>query len=285
VTRDQQLEWEARWSLPVAVASFAAGLMLLVSAMIFFPKDRAGIERAPDLLLSIDQESGSYLASAALTSLSALCLLGVFLYLFRAIDARGGGVPRWFIYLVIGTPIIYAISAMIYAFQAVDIADEFASGTPIRGEAGDNRAERISNISGLLIALQTAGTVGVAFLFVMLPLRARRVGLLTPFMGILGAISGALIVFQLAGISAVVQAFWLGALGALFLGRWPGGRGPAWETGEADPWPTAAERRAELAGEGQVADAPPQPEPGEPPTEPEPVPERPASRKRRKKRR
>ncbi len=126
--------------------------------------------------------------------------------------------------------------------------------------------------------------MGVAFLFVMLPLRARRVGLLTPFMGILGAIAGALVVFQLAGISAIVQAFWLGALGALFLGRWPGGRGPAWETGEADPWPTAADRRAELAGEEPA---------GEPaagdrarraaPAEAEPIPERPASRKRKRK--
>jgi hypothetical protein len=283
VTRDQQLEWEARWSRPVAAASIVAGLMLLVSAMIFFPEDREGIERAPDLLLSIDEQSGAYLASAILTALSALLLLGVFLYLFRAIDARGGGVPRWFVYLVVGAPLIYAVSAMIYAFQAVDIADEFASGRPIRGKAGDDRAEDISNISGALIALQTAGTVGVAFLFVMLPLRARRVGLLTPFMGILGAIAGALVVFQLAGISAVVQAFWLGALGALFLGRWPGGRGPAWETGEADPWPTAAQRRAEMVGPEPADEPPPPADPGEPPPEPEPMPERPASRKRRRK--
>jgi hypothetical protein len=285
VTRDQQLEWEARWSLPVAAASFAGGLMLLVSSLIFLPKDREGIQRGPDLLLSIDQDSGAYLTSAALNAAAALCLLGVFLYLFRAIDARGGGVPPWFIYLVIGAPVVYALSAMIYAFQAVDIADEFASGTPIRGDAGDTRAKNISDISGALIALQTAGTVGLAFLFVMLPLRARRVGLLTPFMGILGAIAGALVVFQLAGISAIVQAFWLGALCALFLGRWPGGRGPAWETGEADPWPTAAERRAEMMGEAPPPTAPTEPGPDQPPAEAEPVPERPASRKRKRKRR
>jgi len=84
-------------------------------------------------------------------------------------------------------------------------------------------------------------------------------------------------VFQLAGVSAIVQGFWLGALGMVFLGRWPGGRGPAWETGEAEPWPSAAQRRARLT-------APPEePSPDPAPAEPETVPERPASRKRRKK--
>jgi hypothetical protein len=284
VTRDEQLAWEARWGRPAAIAAFAAALCLLVSAMIFFPEDREGVQRGPDLLLSIDEQSGAYLASAILMTLGALLLVGVFLYMFRAIEARGGGVPHWFIYLVIGAPVIFAISAAVYAVQAVDIADKFASEPgPIRGEAGDDRARDLSDISGVLLALQTAGTVGVAFLFVMLPLRARRVGLLTPFMGILGAIAGALTVFQLAGISAVVQAFWLGAVGALFLGKWPGGRGPAWETGEAEPWPSAAQRRGELAE--RARDQTEQLDPAATPPEPEEIPERPASRKRRKKKR
>jgi hypothetical protein len=283
VTRDEQLAWEARWAKPAAISAFVAALALLVSAMIFFPKDRKGIERGPDLLLSIDDESGAYLASAILMALGALLLLGVFVYLFRAIAARGGGVPHWFIYLVVAAPVIFAISALVYAFQAVDIADEFASGEPIRGKAGDDRARDLSDISGILLAFQTAGTVGVAFLFVMLPLRARRVGLLTPFMGILGAIAGALVVFQLAGISAVVQAFWLGAIGAVFLGRWPGGRGPAWASGEAEPWPSSARRRAEPSE--PAPEQAQQPEPAGEAPEPEEIPERPASRKRRKRKR
>jgi len=184
---------------------------------------------------------------------------------------------------VVGAPLVFAVATVAGAFSAIDLADEFASGKPIRGEAGGDRADDLGGAGAALVALATAGTVGVAFLFVMLPLRARRVGLLTPFMGILGAVAGALVVFQLSGISAVVQAFWLGALGALFAGFWPGGRGPAWETGEAEPWPTAAQRRGDMP---MARDEPaPELDPALPAPEPEPAPERPASRKRKKRKR
>ena len=280
MTRDEQLQWEARWARPAAIAAVVAGLLMLASAMVFFPKDREGIERSPDLLLSIDQNSGGYMASAVLSSVAALLLAGVFYYLFRAIMARGGGVPEWFLYLVIGAPLVYAVATLGGAVQAIDLAEEFVDDGIIRGEKGSDHAKDLGGASPALVALATAGTVGLAFLFVMLPLRARRVGLLTPFMAILGAIAGALVVFQLAGVSAVLQAFWLCALAALFAGRWPGGRGPAWASGEAEPWPSAAERR------GEVPPRQPAPEldPTAPIPEPEPVPERPASRKRRKKR-
>jgi hypothetical protein len=280
VNREEQLQWEARWARPAAIAAVLAGAMLLVSATLFFPKDRKGIERNPDLLLSIHEQSGSYLASAVLSALAGLLLTVVFLYLFRATLARGGGVPSWFIYLVIGAPILFAVSTVLGAFEAIDLGDDFAGGEPIRGSAGADRARDLGGSSVPLVAVATAGTVGVAFLFVMLPLRARRVGLLTPFMGILGVLAGALVVFQLTGISSVIQAFWLGALGMLFLGRWPGGRGPAWESGLPEPWPSAAQRRGLAPMPGQEEE----PKLDPTPPEPEPVPERPASRKRRRKR-
>jgi hypothetical protein len=287
VSRDEQLRWEARWAVPAAIAAFGAAVLTLFSLTAFLPKDRKGIEATPDFLLSIDEDTAAYLASAIMSALAALLLVGVFLYLFRAIIARAGGVPQWFVYMVIGAPIAYAVSRVAYSIEALDIADEFASGEPIRGEAGGDRASKLSDVNPVVVALQIAGTVGVAFLFVMLPLRARRVGLLSAFMGALGAAAGVLVVLPFAGISPAIQAFWLGALGALFLGRWPAGRGPAWESGEAEPWPTAAQRRAELQpppepapGPEQRGEAEPQQEP-----EPEPVPERPASRKRRKKNR
>jgi hypothetical protein len=39
------------------------------------------------------------------------------------------------------------------------------------------------------------------------------------------------------------------AMGILLMGRWPNGDPPAWAAGEARPWPSQAERRAESAGE------------------------------------
>ena len=85
------------------------------------------------------------MAAVELSAIAALLLLAIFHYLFRA-NARGGGVPRWFIYLVIGAPLVYAVATVLYALDAIDIADEFASGTPIRGEAGDDRARDLSDI-------------------------------------------------------------------------------------------------------------------------------------------
>jgi hypothetical protein len=286
VSRDDQLRWEARWGRPAAGAAFLAALLTLFSLTVFLPRDRKGIEATADFLLSVHDDTGAYLTSAIMSAVAALLLAGVFFYLFRAVTARGGGVPDWFVYMVIAAPVAYAISRVAYSLEATDIADKFASGEPIRGKAGGDRATDLSDVSPVVVALQIAGTVGVAFLYVMLPLRARRIGLLSQFMGVLGAIAGALVVLPFAGVSPVIQAFWLGAVAMIFLGRWPGGRGPAWESGEAEPWPTAAQRRAELLEQQQQPEQPP-PEEQQPPTEdqqaePEPVPERPASRKRRK---
>jgi hypothetical protein len=279
VTREEQLEWEARWSRPVAIAAVLSGLLTIASIPLFLAKDRAGIDSTADFVLSIDERPGAYIASAVVGALAVLCLIAVFLFLFRGVTARGAGVPRWFIYLVFGAPIAYAIWRVGYAVDVTNHADGFAESGRVRGEAGDDRAADLLEATPVFGGLQIAGTVGVAFLFVMLPLRARRVGLLSPFMGVLGAIVGALLVLPFPGVSQVIQAFWLGALALLVLDKWPGGRGPAWETGEADPWPTAARRMRDM--EPPPAEAPAT----DAPSDPEAIPERPASRKRRKKRR
>jgi hypothetical protein len=116
-----------------------------------------------------------------------------------------------------------------------------------------------------------AGQIGFVVAMVYTCLHAMRTGLLTRFWGSLGMALGAVsfIFFQFA-------LLWFVYLGMLLLGRVPGGRPPAWESGEAEPWPTPAEKAAaELegpsaeigepgAGPGSVADPDSEADPGAP---------------------
>ena len=122
----------------------------------------------------------------------------------------------------------------------------------------------------------------------MISLNAMRVGLLTRFMGVLGIITGGLQILPFGGPLPVVQCFWLLMLALLFLGRWPNGQPPAWRTGNAEPWPSAAER-ARAAPARVRGGARRGPEPEAPSAEPEPVAAGPSpsasARKRKRKRR
>lgn len=292
MSNQEQLEWEARFGRPAAAFAFVSAVLLLAGTFMTqsIVEDRGGerIRQLPDSLLSIDESPGTWVAGQTLVAVAALCLIAVFLYLFRAVRHRLSSMPPWFAYLIVIGPIFYALSLVLGAIDRIDVAEQFAQRSSdvgdhcpaIAGEAGEECATDLltDGVSPLSLGLALAGSVATAFLFVMVPIRARRAGLMSQFMAILGVIAGALMVLQLGGLIAeITRVFWLGAVGALFLGNWPGGRGPAWESGEPDPWPTAADRR------GQVAAGDP-PANGSPP-EPEPAPQRPSSRKRRRKKR
>ena len=302
-----QLAWEARFGRLAAAFAFASGFLLLAGTFVLQSMVENRGERIrglPDFLLSIDKSPGTMVLSQVLIAVAALCLIPVFIYIFRAVIHRIPQVPRWFVYLIVIGPVFYAISLVIGALDRVDVAELFAERSSdvgdfcpaIAGKAGEECAKDLiaEDVSPLGIGLSLAGSVGTAFLFVMLPLRARRAGLMSQFMAILGVIAGALMVLQLMPlVPEVTRAFWLGAVGALFLGSWPGGRGPAWETGHPDPWPSAADRRglvpaggaAEEAAGGANGAKGANGASASTPAEPEPAPQRPSSRKRRRKKR
>ena len=317
MTGDEQLQWEARFGRPVAFAAFAAALLLLAGMVVLqtMLDDRPGVDPLADFLLSVDESPGSLILQAVVQALGALGLIAVFYYLFRATVHRVPQMPGWFVYFIVAGPLLYAVSQVFGAVERIDVAQMFAAEDyalddpdserlaeqcpAIRGEVGSDCAQELlqqnANLAAALPSL--LGSVLVAFMYVMLPLRARRAGLLSPFMSILGVVAGVLLVLQLAPpLPVVIQAFWLGAIGALYLGNWPGGRGPAWDSGEPDPWPSAAERRGMGPPRDDASEAEPsapepepsEPEPSEPApseaSEPETVPERPSSRKRKRKR-
>jgi hypothetical protein len=67
-----------------------------------------------------------------------------------------------------------------------------------------------------------------------------RTGLLSRFWGSLGMALGIATLFGLI----IFTLIWFIYFGLLVLGKVPGGRPPAWEEGEAVPWPTPGEQAA-----------------------------------------
>ena len=279
MAHDEQLAWEARAGKPVAVTAFAAALIAFVGG-IYLQAAIGGASDAEDYLREAERQPADFIISGILVALGALMMLPALAYLYRATRYRRPELMPAALYLAALGAVTIAVVALWRYVEITNVAEDFF---PFEGADAEEAAE-----DEIRDALPTAvqgvglgGSIALAFALVMISLNAMRAGLLSRFMGILGIFVGILLVIPL-GVQ-ILQLFWFGALGLLILDRWPGGRGPAWQTGEAIPWPGAAQQREEIERrraerEGVVEEMPAEPEP-------EPEVERPASRKRRKKKR
>ena len=270
-------------------------------------------------LLNFDEYTGLLLGSGIANALGVFSAAAALYYLFRAARHRRPELPQLVQWLLAVAPVLLAVAVVANWMGLRDAADRYtdpAEVASVRATPTDEQREDIADLCRTSVrrasrtaetiaecrttrlrqeavanelvddsrgvvatAAGFAGTLALAFSYVIIALNAMRAGLLSRFMGVLGIAVGALIVLPLLpqGLP-IVQMFWLAALGVLFLGRWSGGRGPAWETGAAEPWPAAANRRAE-----------PEPEPAEEPERPAHPDETPvarrSSRKRKKRKR
>jgi hypothetical protein len=288
VAHDEQLAWEERAGKPAAAAAFGAALMA-IAAGAYLP---VALSRNPDgdyeLLRAADLESSDFVVSGVLQSLGFLLLVPVLLYLYRAARYRHPQLmPAAAVLVVLGALTLAAVT-IVGQLERIDIAHSFfpehAHGDDLDEVATDYVKDEYS---AALQGISLGGSIALAFGLGMIALNAMRAGLLSRFMGVLGIFVGVLLVIPL-GVQ-ILQLFWFAALGLLFIGRWPGGRGPAWQTGEAIPWPGAGQqreelerRRAEHAGLGEPPAETDEPDQADEADEAETS--RPKSRKRRKKR-
>ena len=283
VAPGEQLEWEARAARPAAAAAFGSIAFSIVAIVIRI----AGIGAAPDnereFLLRFEDDRAYLIISIAAQAISFVLLAGALYYLLRAATHRRPETPRFVVPLLALGPVLLAVGGLLNNIALADVAGEFVAS----GARTNARAEDLLEGNVVGGSLQAGGVLCVALSYVLVSLNAMRAGLLSRFMGILGIIVGVLYVLPvLPGGQSFVQLFWLGAVAMLFLGRWPGGRGPAWETGEAIEWPSAARRREEhsqeMAGSLSTSD-PRDPEPADEAGEDEQPPS-PRKRKKRKRR-
>jgi hypothetical protein len=267
--RRAQLAWEQRWSRPAAFATLAA-VALIIASLAVASKGVGGSGGDADLLTSVDLHRGAELISSILQAIGVGLLVAPLYYLFRAASARSDRMRGQLVGVVIAAPVFLAAAAILGGVSTLDAATNFAA-TGLTGtgdHANQVASDALTNASlrNLAEGLALAGRFGLAATIFYTCLHAMRVGLLTRLWGSLGMALGA--------ASFVIATFffltllWFVYLAFLLIGRVPGGRPPAWESGEAVPWPTPGEKAAaELSPE---AEDPPQAngDPAEDPEEP-----------------
>jgi hypothetical protein len=125
---------------------------------------------------------------------------------------------------------------------SADFTEQFAAGGDIYTLLDDISEE--STLTTVAQSLGFAAIIGLAVAMVYFSLQALRAGLLTRFFATLGMALGAATVL-LAGQPLIPDTLWFLWLGLVFIGRIPRGRPPAWDAGEAIPWPRPGEAPAE----------------------------------------
>jgi hypothetical protein len=307
-TAEETLADEARRRTQAGAAAIGAGVLTILSGalavIVYNGKPAVPLIDALREHLSPNpavpglkaREALWYDANAAkvilVSLLLALATAGIGLalsHLYRSTKARRPELPRAAVMTSIAGAVLVAVGGAAVPISVVVEAHALAgSAHPTAAEA---RHALMPPAAEVGLILHQLGNFALGFGFIIIALNAMRVGLLTRFMGVLGIIVGGLFIIPLGASLPIVQAFWLVALGALFLGYWPSGLPPAWVTGEAQAWPTQQELR-ELREQRQAESASSeQPRRGraEPPETPLPeVPVRPthsSSKKRKRKRR
>lgn len=219
-----------------------------------------------------------------LVALASLLMLIPLRYLFLAVQARNPDMGRGGIVAAVTGCLLSGVGFLVYTVAFSLEARAFAD------EAVQTSGAARDAISGSVVQAATViyqlGRFGLALALVILSLNAMRVGLLTRFFGILGILSGVLLVLPIDQ-PGIIRSFFLIALGLMFLGRWMGGAPPAWKSGRAEPWPSQQElrERRDALRRGEDPDHVPADDPSDPRDEPvSPGTAHPGSRKRRKRR-
>ena len=188
--------------------------------------------------------AGSVLAAMAIVALTLVLLVILDATRFRRPQTWSVARP-----LVLGGGIALAVVSVGHQIATAIQTHNFTVGHDHTNHAVDQALTKgTANVIVDYVDLLAGLSFAAGMIAVMI--NALRVGLLPRWVAILGMFTAVLIFLPIGGAQLeVIPAFWLVMVGILFAGRWPNGEPPAWAAGEARPWPTAAEKRAERGGQ------------------------------------
>jgi hypothetical protein len=258
--RQQQLAWEERMRPRAAWLAIAAAILLLggflwwVSILSGAPSagfleslshlGNGPIGEQPSVKPAVAQYTADnafgFIGSALVRGAAPLALAWTMMFLGIATRARRPEFPRAAIYVPFVGAVLFSLGTLGAEIDRVIGWNAFLDTPRTVADARDT-------VSGLTITSALLAYVGQFILaagVLLVSLNAMRAGLLTRFLGILGVVSGIVLVFPQLIPLPLIQSFWLIALGLMLLGRSRTPLPPAWRTGKAEPWPSAQQAAA-----------------------------------------
>src|SRR5579863_8035764 len=263
----EQLSWESARRTRLGVPSIAGGVIYLLSAILIssilsgaptvgvFQGIAPALEgkanpsvspRAPEVKY-LEQHSTSLILGGVIAALAIGLLTLILVFLMRAVQFRNPRQAPTALYLVIAGGTLVALTNVADWIVKAVLTHNFVSGHDYTNHAVEQvmlkgTANYIVAYLGLLAGL----TLCVGMFMSMFA--AMRVGLIPRWVAYVGMFSALLFILSTGAAELeIIPAFWMCAVGILYMGRWPGGDPPAWAAGEARPWPTQSELRAERA--------------------------------------
>jgi hypothetical protein len=260
------ISYERRMRPRYATLAGLGGAALIAAAAMQAAGPQPKVSELTIELITYSRRVGLTIAGAVFNGIGLVILAATLVFLLSATRARRPGTSQ-------GTTITASIGGILAAAGGIAYGIEISSkAQQFVAHGAQTYVQANSLISGgSLAVLQYAGLLGsllLAIAFVLVSLGAMRVGLLTKFLGYLGIIAAAASILLIESLPAqAIQIIWLLSVAYLLAGRWPSGDPPAWRSGEAVPWPSAAEvrerRQRALGGRGdgsKRATPAPQPE-------------------------
>lgn len=313
--KSEILSRERLWSSRVGLAAVIGGILALIGFVLL--QSAIGGDANFESLEEANANSANVWLAGIATCIGYLLVAPLLYFLFRAAQVRSPRVKNQMVGLVLLGPVLLGLSAPLISGGTQEAASSYLDGkaeltlsfaeakeectdekqdkgaeefaedfeasggqTPLAAceskLAEEDKASNAIKDSSLLTIGQFAGLAGGLSLVIGLlytGLWAQRTGLLSRFWGSLGMAVG---FASLIGFSPLTF-LWFIFVGVLLMGVLPAGKPPAWEAGEAVPWPTPGEKAATEMQPADPADpeaievdssevAPPEPDgDGEPP--------------------
>ncbi len=300
----EEIAWELRRRQRLSVPAFAGGFLYLLSAIVITStlnglptvgplqglapviagETNPAVSPRTEEVKYISRHAFPLIAGSVLAAVAVIALMLVLLLLFRAASFRRPTMWQPARPLLLAGGIAVAVASIAHEVVYAIETHSFATGHDFTRAAVDNALTKSAANQIVAYLSLLAGLALVVGMIVTL-LNALRTGLVPRWMGILGMFSGLLILLPNVGATLqLIPAFWLVMMGILLAGRWMGGDPPAWEAGEARPWPSRAQLQAQrtAAAKGEVLPAGAGAGGGEVPPPPKPQ-QAGTSRKRRRK--